>query len=159
MVDTDKLLAALRGLAGGVVDTSTLIYLERLELLPRVAGCVQLVLIPQVIAEFGGEIAGATLLATAPTGTTDQAVCRSASLLHLPVLSEDRQVLLAARRLGLGYYNTLMLLLALCARGDLPLAAYPQLRRRLSAFARYGRDILAVGDALFHALGAARPGG
>lgn len=148
----DAVLVELQGLQGGVADTSTLIYLERLGLLQCAARRFHLVLIPQVAREYGAGVAGATLLASVPAGPADQVVCQVAALVDLPVLSEDGTVLRAARRLNLRYYNTLMLILALCIRGDLPCTAYPRLRDQLRTFARYSPDIFAVGDAVFQAL-------
>jgi hypothetical protein len=45
-----------------------------------------------------------------------------------------------------------MIILALCSQGDLALAGYASLRRDLLAFARYGPQVVAVGDAVFAAL-------
>jgi hypothetical protein len=153
MADTrDGLVAELQGLRSGVVDTSTLIYLDRLGLLQRAARCMHLVLIPQVVREYGGQVAGTTLLVPAPAGPADRVVCAVAARLDLPVLSDDGTVLRAARRRHLRHYNTLMLILALCIQGDLARTAYPPLRDQLCTFARYSADVLAVGDALFQTL-------
>lgn len=85
-------------------------------------------------------------------GTTDELLCRVAQSLALPVLSEDRQVLRRARALDLCFYNTLMLVLALCAQDNLPLVDYPDLRNRLCVFARYSPEVVATGDAVYQAL-------
>jgi len=135
---------------GGVADTSTLIYLERLELLPLALQVFDLFLIPPVIAEYGSQPAGAVPVPTPGAGRTDHLVCRTAQSLGRPVLSEDKQVLRRARRLDLEYYNTLML--ALCAQGHLPLETFSRLRARLCGFARYGAAVLAVGDAVYQGL-------
>jgi hypothetical protein len=73
-------------------------------------------------------------------------------MLGVPVLSEDGKVLRAARARHLPYYNTLMIILALCAQGDLALAAYDDIRRDLLGFARYSPQVVAVGDSVFAAL-------
>ncbi|MDR2551092.1 MAG: hypothetical protein LBD10_12925 [Desulfobulbus sp.] len=142
----------LQALRGGVADTSTLIYLERLALLPLALGAFDLLLIPQVIAEYGLRPAGAIVVPASGTGPTDQLICRTAQALAQPVLSEDRQVLRHACRLDLDHYNTLMLVLALCAQKYLPMASYPAHRQSLCAFARYGAKVLAVGDAVYREL-------
>ncbi|MCL2790205.1 MAG: hypothetical protein FWD79_06125 [Desulfobulbus sp.] len=136
----------------GVADTSTLIYLERLALLPLALRVFDLLLIPSVIAEYGSQPEGAILVPVPGSGRTDELICQTAQLLNQPVLSEDRQVLRCAHRLDLKYYNTLMLMLALCAQGHLPLAAFPPQREKLCGFARYGAEVLAVGDAVYRDL-------
>jgi hypothetical protein len=151
-VDQKAALRELLGLRGGVVDTSTLIYLERLEVLSLAAHSFSLLLIPKVIAEYGCCPEGCTLTPFNDTGTTDEQLCRAAQSLSQPVLSEDRQVLRRARALGLSFYNTLMLVLALCAQNTLPLAEYPHFRNRLCAFARYSPAVIATGDAMYQAL-------
>lgn len=158
-VDQRAVLRELRGLRGGVVDTSTLIYLERLELLSLASRSFSLLLIPQVVAEYGCCPEGCTLAPAASTGATDAQLCRVAQSLAQPVLSEDRQVLRRARALDLSYYNTLMLVLALCAQDILPLADYPDLRNHLYAFARYSPAVIAAGDAVHRALVRSRSAG
>jgi hypothetical protein len=151
-VDQSAVLQELHGLRGGVVDTSTLIYLERLGLLSLAARSFSLLLIPQVIAEYGSCPEGCMPTPAADCGTTDELLCRVAQSLALPVLSEDRQVLRRARALDLSFYNTLMLVLALCAQDDLPLADYPDLRDHLCAFAHYSPQVIAAGDAVYRTL-------
>ena len=146
------LIQELRQLRGGVTDTSTLIYLQRLAFLPRAASCFRLVVIPQVVREYGSSPEELVYWDAAPPGPTDQVVCQAAQTLGLPVLSEDGGLLRAARRQNLGHYNTMMLILALCIQGNLPMDAYPALRARLLTFARYRPEIVAVGDAVFAAI-------
>ncbi|NLX18134.1 MAG: hypothetical protein GXY53_02485 [Desulfobulbus sp.] len=139
----------LRQLQGGVVDTSTLIYLDRLRLLPVAARSFSLVLIPGVIREYGGCPPGCRQMDIVSTGTTDEQLCRTAQLLAEPVLSEDRRVLEQTNLYDLPFYNTLMLVIALCVQHRLPLTAYPDIRRRLGTFARYSAEIFGVGDAVY----------
>lgn len=150
--DVDALLADLQRFRGGIADTSTLIYLERLGLLDRAARCFSLLVIPQVVAEFGMRPAGTIPLTAVASGPADLVICREASRLGLPVLSEDRHVLRAARAGQLSYYNTLMIVLAFCIQGELAPAAFADIRRELLVFARYAPQVVAVGDALFEAL-------
>ena len=135
-----------------MTDTSTLIYLERLKLLPLALGVFDLFLIPPVIAEYGMRPEGAIPVPASGTGPIDELICRTAQALAQPVLSEDRQVLRHACRLDLNYYNTLMVVLALCVQQRLPVASFPGHRQRLCAFARYGAKVLAVGDAVYREL-------
>ena len=150
--DIDALLVDLNRFRGGIADTSTLIYLERLGLLDLAARCFSLRVIPQVVAEFGMRPAGTIPLTAVPSGPADLVICQEASRLGLPVLSEDRHVLRAARAGQLPYYNTLMMVLALCVQGELAPAAFADIRRELLVFARYAPWVVAVGDALFEAL-------
>jgi hypothetical protein len=150
--DQASLLRELHAFRGGVIDTSTLIYLERLGMLSRTARSFSLLLIPQVVAEYGAQPEGVVLAAASTFGTTDETLCQTAHALGQPVLSEDKQVLRRARALNLCFYNSLMIVLALCAQGYLPLNTFPELRDKLYAFSRYSPGVLAVGDAVYEAL-------
>jgi hypothetical protein len=155
--DQISLLRELHLLRGGITDTSTLIYLERLGLLPQTARCFSLLLIAQVVTEYGGN---RKVLFLWPHPASEQRMKPSAGRLTLgqPVLSEDKQVLRRARALNLSCYNTLMIVLALCAQKHLPLAVFPELRQRIAAFSRYSPAVMAVGDAVYQALRRSRTG-
>ncbi len=139
-------------LTGGIVDTSTLIYLERLSLLACASQQFRLGVIPQVAAEYGAYPAGMRAMPCAGAGTTDQLVCRVARLHGLAVFSEDKHVLQQAASWHLPYYNTLMLVLALCVQGVLSRRRYMELIEQLKGFARYSPQIFSYGQELFTGL-------
>lgn len=146
------LLQELRKLQGGVTDTSTLIYLERLELLSLAAQKFSLLLIPPVIVEYGSLPVGAVPTAAFGAGSTDRQICQTAQVLDQPVFSEDRQVLCHAHHLRLPHYNTLLLILALGIQNQCAWADCVTLIDRLRTFARYSPGVLAVGDQLLNTL-------
>ncbi len=150
--DIVNTLSGLRGFSGGVADTSTLIYLQRLTLLPLAAASYTLVVIQQVQEEFGMMPPGCTMYAGAPSGPADRAVCLAAGILQQPVLSEDKAVLLAAKREQLPYYNCLMILLALHVQQIISRSKYLEFRQQLLVFARYGSNVTSFEDKLFRAL-------
>ncbi len=149
--DIESLLAELHGFRGGIADTSTLIYLERLGLLELAARCFSLWIIPQVTVEYGATPKGTLPLVSVPSGLADEVLCQVAQRLRQPVLSEDRHVLRDARACNLPYYNTLMIVLALCVHGNLARGSYSEIRRDLLTFARYSPQVVSVGDAVFGA--------
>lgn len=153
-LDLTLLLQELREFRGGLADTSTLIYLERLGLLLQSARSFSLLLIPQVIDEYGAQPEGTFVVAAPWAGTTDEILCRVARTLSQPVLSEDKHIFRRARALNLSFYNTLMIVLALCTQGHLPLIAFPKMRDTLCGFARYSSGVIAVGDAVYQAASA-----
>ena len=141
----------LRGFQGGLADTSTLIYLERLSLLESVVDAYRIGIIPQVAREYRTMPPGAVPLASTGSDPADLALCRVAKSLNLPVLSEDKKVLRAARAQGLLHYNTLMIVLILCVQERMDLAAFAGIRGRLLQFAHYSGQVVAAGDVLFAA--------
>ena len=148
----NDIVVALQRLQGGVVDTSTLIYLDRLSLLALAGDSFCLLVLPQVVREYGVQPPGTILVADADGGPADLALCRIAAAMHQAVFSEDKKVLQTARRANLSYYNTLMLIIALCSRRIIPLAAFADIRHRLLQFARYSSGVVAKGDDCFAAV-------
>lgn len=142
----ERICSELQGLRGGVVDTSTLIYLDTLKILPMAGQWLQFVLTPQVIAEFGRQPEGIRRVATAVAPTADDAVVQTAVKLGLPILSEDGRVLRQARRMQHPHYNTLMLLLALHAQGKLSYPEFTRQQQALLVFARYSSAVIAYGE-------------
>ena len=147
--DPEQILDELKKFQGGVADTSTLIYLDRINLLPRVSKFFQLLITPDVVREFGRPPAGCILCGETCVGDADQAVLQLATELRLPVLSEDRQLLMSSRGLGLKYYNTLMILLALLHQQKLSLAEYQRAYSFLRKIARYSPAVWQVGEQVF----------
>ncbi len=88
-----------------VIDTSTLIYLDNLDLLRRVISVFSPATIDRVIDEFGRHPEGLAILDTGD-GSTDFLLVQQAAICRAAVFSEDKKVLQDAGRHGLEYYNT-----------------------------------------------------
>ena len=147
--DPEQILDELKKFQGGVADTSTLIYLDRINLLPWVSNSFQLLVTPDVVREFGRTPEECVICGELCAEGADQAVLQLATKLCLPVLSEDRQLLMSSRDLGLKYYNTLMILLALLHQKKLSLAEYQRAYSSLLKIARYNSAVWQVGEQVF----------
>ena len=130
------------------IDTSTLIYLDRLELLERVTAVFSVATIAGVIREFGWSPEGVTVYSTGK-GATDLLLVKRAVLLNAVVLTEDKKVLRDAERHGLEYYNTLMIVLALYCREEIGREQCGGLLAQLKNFAHYSKDVWAYGEKVF----------
>ncbi len=134
-----------------VIDTSTLIYLDRLDLLQTVLAVFSPITIAGVIDEFGRRPRGLPVQ-SAGQGATDAQLVRVAAACRGLVFSEDKKVLLAAGRHGLEYYNTLMIVLALYAREEISRNRCGSSLADLKSFARYGENVWACGRQLWEEL-------
>ena len=134
-----------------LIDTSTLIYLEKLALLERVVAVFSVATIAEVIREFGSTPKGVTIY-PAGEGATDRLLVQQAVRCNAVVFSEDKKVLRYAGRCGLEYYNTLMIVLALYGRGEIDSGVCASLLGRLEEFARYGENVRAFGKQVLAAL-------
>ena len=149
--DFSPVLAELRALRGGLIDTSTLIYGERLQVLPLLARQWRLLIIPQVVVEFGRHPEQMELLNGPHASSTDEVLLATAIDLRLPLLSEDGSLLRRARARQHPHYNSLMLLLALLVQGHISPVEYDHLHAVLVQVARYSPTVLAWGQALHQA--------
>jgi hypothetical protein len=147
--DPEQILDELKKFCGGVADTSTLIYLERINLLPLVSKYFQLLVAPDVVREFGRTPAGCIVCGEICVEGADQAVLQLATKFRLPALSEDRRLLMSSHRHGVKYYNTLMILLALLLQQKLSLAEYQRAYSCLREIARYSPAVWQVGEQVF----------
>lgn len=150
--DIAVVLQELKHLRAGVADTSTLSYLEKIDLLSLVVWSYYLTVIPQVAQEFGRSLSGVTLYEEILDAPADKAIIEAARRGKLAVFSEDRKVLMTADKIGLPYYNTLMLVLSLFSRDIIDQARCRELMRRLLQIARYGPAVVNFGEQMYDAL-------
>ena len=148
-IDPEKIVSELKMFQGGVADTSTLIYLDSIDLLLTAGRVFQLLVPPDVVQEFGDPLPGCMICGMECNGNADRAVVQLALERSMPVLSEDRQLLKHSRRLGLQYYNTLMILLALLHQQKLTLDDYQKAYFSLRGTARYSPAVWQVGQQVF----------
>jgi hypothetical protein len=100
-----------------------------------------------VIDEFGTDEVEVEARDIGP-GTADALVVTLALEARLPIISEDRKLLLAADRASLRYYNSLIVLGMLLLRGVITAVGFDSMRERLLEVAHYSRRVLAYGDDL-----------
>ena len=138
-----------------IIDTSSLIYLQEIALLAKTSQYIRLFTIPGVIREFGAEAVECPIRIIDITDrmdcadSTDDALCLAAESFQLTIISEDRQILMRARKANLPYFNTLMVLNFLLYKNALNLLEYQTALDRLKATARYSNKIYEFGRRVF----------
>lgn len=137
-----------------VTDTSSLILLEKSGLLPPLSRLLRLVTVYQVWEEYeagsdnGKFPAGIDLIEGPNEAGADEGVLLAARRKGLPLLSEDRKLLLRAEKAGIPYYNALMMLEFVLSRGGMDPADYENRKTRLLASARYSPRVRAYTERL-----------
>jgi len=149
--DIQSALSQLDHLSQAMIDTSSLIYLQEIDLLSLTGQWIKLWTVPGVINEFGDgakeypvHLVDVENLAGS-SADTDQLLCLAADKLRLPIISEDRQILMRARKLNLAYFNTLMVLNFLLYKNALNLLEYKIVMDKLRGTARYSDEIYEFG--------------
>ena len=149
--DIQSALSHFNYLSQAMIDTSSLIYLQEIDLLSLTGQWIKLWTIPGVIREFGDGAKESPVYLidvknTAGTpADTDQMLCLAADKLRLPIISEDRQILMRARNANLPYFNALMVLNFLLYKNALDLLEYQIVMDNLRGTARYSEEIYEFG--------------
>lgn len=145
-MESAKMLEELKQFSGGVIDTSSLIYLGKSGALAQAAACFLFIVPAAVEVEYGALLPSSMQLVDSHSMIADQAVCKCALQKDIAVISEDKKLLQQAKRQGGSYFNTLMVLLALYAQYYISQAECQQYLNSLRRVARYGKRIWKVGD-------------
>ena len=126
-----------------VIDASSIIYMLKCGLLGKTAARIKLYCTPPVAGETGWPGLPLTLmLPEKPFSTNDESVVLLGEELNLPVISEDRKILLEAEKRGLRYFNTIMILNWLLLDSAVSEEEYLEYRAELVKVARYSNRVL-----------------
>jgi hypothetical protein len=142
--EVEGVLNRLDRLKTAVIDSSSIIYLDKSGFLGHVAGAVKLITIPQVVAETGMANLPARVVDPPSCGgetETDRLLFATAAGLKKAMLSEDRAILLKCRAEGIEYYNAYNMLVMLLMRrliGDREFHLY---EAKLLEVAHYGKFV------------------
>lgn len=122
MDPVSKILNQFKILDRAIIDTSSLIYLSKTDLLDETAKTLQLMTVKGVVKEIGPlfylkNIEIINLEKKKDTVNADRQVVEAAKHLKIPVISEDKKVLMSAKKANLPYFNSLMILNFLIYKG------------------------------------------
>ena len=141
-------LPGFKTLHTAAIDASSIIYMQKAGFLDLAAKAVKLHAPEAVIAETGyrlPRIEEHRFPADEPM-PADEQVLDLARSLKIPVVSEDRKVLLGAKKIGLVYYNALMVLCFLLYKKRMGRETFDGHKRKLLAIARYSAEVIAFGE-------------
>jgi len=134
----------LSRLQTAVIDSSSIIYLDKSGLLRPVAGALRLLTIPQVIDETGMPDLPVTIVdpPALPAGTvTDWLLFATAAARRKAMISEDRAILLKCEAERIEYYNAYNLLVLLRLRRVIEEEEFRLRERMLLEAAHYGKFV------------------
>jgi len=136
-----------------LIDASTIIYMYRAGYFDKVARAVDLYSLPEILAETGhGDLHVKPIDWVATSGANDRKLVSCALGLRWPVISEDKKILLRLERVGIPYFNALMMLHFLLFRKSITLKDHSMHLRRLKQCAWYSRHVLEFGKNIYNAI-------
>jgi len=148
----ESALEELSGLSSAFIDASSMIVCNKAEILDALAATCTLYTIQPVVDETGYSDAPVLLQPVPAAGTAatvDDLLFAAVLKEQLPLISEDRTLLVKAADHGLAYYNALMMLNLLLLRRRLTPAAYSEHARLLQRATRYSAEVQHFGQAVY----------
>lgn len=154
IINPDAILGAFERLKKALIDTSSIIYLQKAGYFDALAGTVQLYSIPEVISESKTHVAGVTLIhpSESPSLSTDQKLISCALENELAMISEDKHILRAMGRAQAPYYNSLMMLNFLLFSNKIDDDGYQRYHCALENIARYSEAVWKFGKDIYTAV-------
>ncbi|MDB4264576.1 hypothetical protein N9893_00775 [bacterium] len=132
-----------------LIDASSIIYMDRAKFLMLLASSIRLFSIQEILTETGPVSKRIKpLIHNKTASSNDQKLVSCALELNLPVISEDKKILMAMKRAGRPFFNSLMMLNFLLYRRRIQNQQYIQYHLALKKFARYSDDIWDYGAAV-----------
>ena len=129
-----------------LIDASSIIYANKANFLEMLTGTLQLFSIHEILIEVGSISDSITPLAHIEKSlSNDQKLVACALHFGLPVISEDKKILMAMKSARKPYFNSLMMLNFLLYRQMIDNLQYARYHLALKQFARYSDEIWKYG--------------
>ncbi|MCK5852464.1 hypothetical protein KAH27_05485 [bacterium] len=150
-----KVLIQFDFLDQSLIDTSSIIYLNKINLLSASSQKLHLMTIPGVVEEFGSlsELKYIKVINIKEIHSvkqdTDQNLLETAKYFQLPIISEDKKILMQAKHIGLSFFNTLMIMNFLIYKKVINQTAYQAAHDQLREEAYYDETIFEYGKKVY----------
>ena len=153
-IDSDTILRALERLKTALIDTSSIIYIQKAGYLEVLSRTIQLYSIPEVISEAKTPVAGVALIHPSEPSSlsTDSRLISCALENKIAMISEDKKILRAMRLAGVPYYNGLMMLNFLLLSKKIDDDGYRRYFSALKNIARYSEAVWEFGRDIYTAV-------
>jgi hypothetical protein len=136
-----------------LIDASSIIYMDRADILEKLASSIRLFSIQEILSETGPAPKRIKpLIYNKTASSNDQKLISCALDLDLPIISEDKKILMAMKRAARPFYNSLMMLNFLLYRRRIENQQYIHYHLALKKFARYSDNIWQYGATVHAAI-------
>ena len=146
-LEIERVLARFEALKAAIVDSSSIIYIEKAGFYGDLAVTIRLMTIPPVLKGVGMPGLEIQIVQADRTAIeTDRQLVSTAGALRKPLISDDRAILLKCKAKGIEYYNAYMMLLLLRLRLRIDVRDFQVYRKRLVDISHYGNLVLDYAD-------------
>lgn len=150
-----ELFSSLLSRKKALIDTSSLIYLQHCGMLERLSERISLFTIAAVQQEYHLPLPHITPIVapcTTAKRSTDQQLIDCAQDNNIPLITEDKKMLLACQRAGIPHFNALMILLFLLFEHTISSEEFSQRLAALKSIARYSTFVWEYGKIVASAI-------
>jgi hypothetical protein len=150
MIESSKDLTQLASLGKAFIDASSIIYARKAGFFDALQTALPLCTIPEILEEVGIEAGKIEIVqCIQPALTNDGRLVLCAIERQLPLISEDKQILMKMKRAKLPYYNALMMLNWLLFKNIIDQEHYAHHYGALRKIARYSDSIWEYGQRIY----------
>ena len=145
-------LGQFEGLREALIDASSIIYCSKAGFFDKLQASLRLYTLPEMLdeARIKREWLRIQLVHCAQDNlSNDHKLITCALNSRLPVISEDKQILMSIKRAGLPYYNALMMLDWLLFKEDISHKQYLSHLSELHHIARYSQFVWEYGQYVY----------
>jgi hypothetical protein len=132
-----------------VIDSSSIIYLSKINALDILSKSLSLWTVEDVIKECNISIYNIQIFSDYTTLPTDQKLINFTLSKTLPIISEDFKILNAISKTDIPYFNSLMMIFYLLFLQKISKNVFLHYREDLKQFARYNDFVWNFGEELF----------
>ncbi|MDY6987518.1 MAG: hypothetical protein SWQ30_05615 [Thermodesulfobacteriota bacterium] len=141
--DYNRVLSQFRSLSKALIDTSSIIYMHNAGFFEELARTVTLYAPQEIMDEAGFDgLPISVVPCHSGRRSNDHTLIACALARSMPVISEDKQVLLSLEREGISYFNSLMILHFLLFRKVIDAKTHAAYFHELTGFAWYNKQVL-----------------
>lgn len=144
--DPAEVIRQFDRLGNAMIDASSMIYLSKAGCLRRLAETIPLFTLPEIKAEAGEDSQSVQIVKAANSElSNDEKLMACAFESRLPLITEDRRIVLTAVEKELPVFNALMMLCFMLYRGVISEKEYGGFLKSLKDVAWYSRKVWEFG--------------
>lgn len=153
--EIDRIINQFTILKSALIDACSIIYMNKIGFLDLLCRYLTLYTIDEIIEETHYRGTSLTIIDhnhPPEAMTNDNKLFTCALTNKLSIISEDKKILIKAKKNNLPFFNTLMILHYVYYMDGITLEQHRHYRDKLIAIARYSKNIIAYADAVFNGI-------
>ena len=150
MIGKEKVFFEFKKLKEAIVDASSIIYMKKAGFFDELEDYLQLYSLKEIIEETGFNDLKVNLIQSgSKLLSNDEKLIDAALRQKIPVISEDKKILIQLEKKGISYFNALMMLHFLLFKKKIDTEAHSVYLNRLKRIARYSDYVIEFGEEVY----------